>query len=131
MQHEGILIGTFQRINQRRITQGAKRRNYEGLGFATGKQRRAVSLRQHANFYFNGPHGAQITAVDTRLAIQHALTNQVLFDPAKGIGDVVCTVSRVVGSQLLDGFLPQCRHCGLSLHLVRDAIRLAKIRLDG
>src|SRR5690606_23082591 len=69
VQHERVFFLAFQGVQQLCVTGSAQSRDYQGLGFTTGEQRRTVSLGQHADFDVQRAHGASVATVDTWLAV--------------------------------------------------------------
>src|SRR5690606_23648556 len=85
VQHEGVFLLPFQGVEQLCVTRGTEGGNHQGLGFATGEQRRTVGLVEHADFDVQATHGARVTAINTRLAVNDVLTHGAVFDLAEGI----------------------------------------------
>ena len=50
VQHEVLLVGAFERVDELLVFAGAERGDDERLRFAAGEQRRAVRARQNADF---------------------------------------------------------------------------------
>ncbi len=80
VQHEAVFVLTGQRVNALRIALGAQRGHGQRLGFATGKQCRAVRARQHAAADFDSTHGARVAAIDAWLASQNLAAHNFGFD---------------------------------------------------
>ena len=80
VQHEGVFFLAFQGVQQLCVTGSTQGRNDQGLGFATGEQRRTVSLRQNADFDVQRTHGAGVATVDTWLAVNDVFANGAVFD---------------------------------------------------
>ena len=79
VQHEGLLGGAFQAVDELLILGGAQGRDNQRLGFATGKQRRAMGARQDAHFRRDGAHGGEVAAVDALLGVQHGVAHDMGF----------------------------------------------------
>ena len=83
MQHERVFFLAFQGIQQLCVTGGTQGRDDQCLGFATGEQRRTVSLRQNADFDVQRTYSAGVAAVDTWLAVYDVFANGAVFDFAE------------------------------------------------
>ena len=83
MQHEAIAILALQRVDDLLVAAGAQRGNDQRLGFATGKQRRAMGARQHAGANGDRAHGAGIAAIDARLAVENLAAHDLGFQIRK------------------------------------------------
>ena len=79
MQHEALLVGAFQAIDELFVVAGSQGGDHQGLGFAAGEQRRTMGTRQDADFRHNGTHGDQIAPVDALLGVEHRIAHDVGF----------------------------------------------------
>jgi hypothetical protein len=77
----------FEGVQQLGVTGGTQGGNDQGLGFATGEQRRTVGLRQHADFDVQRTYGLGVAAVDTWLAVDDVFANGAVFDFAEDVFD--------------------------------------------
>ena len=80
VQHERLAALAFERVDDLRIAAGAERGGDQRLRLAAGEQRRTVRARQHADLDGDRTHGAQIAAVDARLAVEDALAHDVALE---------------------------------------------------
>ena len=89
VEHEALAVFAGQRVDDLFVAPGTERDCHQRLGFATGKQRRAVSARQHADAHGDRAHGARVAAVDARLAVEdlaaHDLRLEVEADVLHGL----------------------------------------------
>ena len=79
VQHEVLLVGAFQRIDELLVFSGAERGNHQRLGFAAGEQRRAVRARQDADFRDDRAHRFGVAAVDALAGIEHRVAHHLGF----------------------------------------------------
>ena len=85
LQHEVVLAGAFQGVDELGIAHATQGSGDDRLGFAAGEQRGAVGFLEHAHLAFDRAHRVQGTAVDTRLAGDHRLAHHVLFHLAEQV----------------------------------------------
>ncbi len=88
VEHERLAAFAFERVDDLRVATGAERRDHEGLRLATREQRRTVRTRQHADLHGDRTNGLVIAAVDARLAVQHALTDDVALELEERVVDL-------------------------------------------
>ena len=88
MQHEGVGELAHQGVDLLAVARGAERGNHQRLGFAAGKQRRAVSAWQHAGTDRDRAHGAGIATVDTGLAFEDLRTHDLRFQIEHDVADI-------------------------------------------
>ena len=80
VQHEGLLAGAFQAVDELLVLGGAQGADAQRLGFAAGEQRRTMGARQDADFRHDGTHRGQVAAVDALLGVQHRVAHHIGFD---------------------------------------------------
>ncbi len=87
VQHEGVFLLAFQGVEQLRVAGGTEGSNHQSLGFATGEQRRTVSLVQYTDLDVQAAHSTSVTTINTRLAVDDVLAHGAVFDLAKSFFD--------------------------------------------
>ena len=114
MQHERLFALAFDRIDHLRVTTCAQRRYDDGLCLATCEYCRTVCPGQRADFNVDRTNCAHVTTIDTRLAFDHALSNNALLKLVQlalhvfsGPLCVIATSQRINGGRLgsANGFL--------------------------
>ena len=86
VQHEGLLAGAFQAVDELLVLGGAQGGDDQRLGLAAGEQRRAMGARQDADFGDDGTHGGEIAAVDALLGVEHRVAHDIGFDVVEQAG---------------------------------------------
>ena len=71
VKHETLCVISLQRINSLFVASRAQGSDHQRLGFATGEQSGAMSAWQYTTADGNGTHGAGITPIYARLAIEN------------------------------------------------------------
>ena len=129
MQHEAVFVRAFERIDDRCIAQRAERRNDDRLRFAAREQRRTVRLRQDADFDRNRPNLAQVASVDPRLAVQHALADDLFLELAERRVDLArAELRRIAARELLYRVSSQRTDLRLALLFVGSPVGCTEIR---
>ena len=80
MQHEGLLAGAFQAVDELLVFGGAEGGDDQRLRFAAGEQRRAMGARQDADFGHDRTHRGEVAAVDALLGVEHRVAHDIGFD---------------------------------------------------
>ena len=83
MKHERLAVGALDGINDLRITGCTQCCSHDGLSLAAGEQSRTMDARQDAGLHGDLANGLGVTAIDTRLAGQHAVAHNLLFECAE------------------------------------------------
>ena len=94
MQHEGLLVGARQRVDELLVFAGAERGDDERLGLAAGEQRRAVGARQDADFGHDRAHRLDVAAVDARAGVEDVPAHDLGFELLEHAGDAQLVVRR-------------------------------------
>ena len=79
VQHEVLLVGAFQRIDELLVFAGAQRGDDKRLGLAAREQRAAMGARKHADFRDDRTHGLEIAAVDAQAGFDHGAAHHAAF----------------------------------------------------
>ncbi len=87
MQQEVFLIGAFQRVDPLLVFAGAERRHAKRLGFAAGKERRAVGAGHNADFADDRADGLQIAPVDALAGLQNTAAHDGFLERLEGAPD--------------------------------------------
>ena len=132
VQQERFLIRSLQRVDELFVFGGAECGDHQSLGLATGKQRRAVGTRQHADFRHDLPNCFYVAAVDALAGVEdipahdlgfefleHAgnrglvvfrfgafrekLLHHLLLDRGDGVLPILLAHDRIGGAQILLG----------------------------
>ncbi|MNZ73496.1 hypothetical protein D3C78_919070 [compost metagenome] len=85
MEQEAVGLLAHQLIQVLRITCGTQSCSNQSLSFTTGEQCGTVGTRQYAGAHVQATDHVFFTAVDTRLATQHAATNDVFLNAAQDV----------------------------------------------
>ena len=89
VQHEGLFVGAFKRVDILLVLAGAERGDHQRLGLAAGEQRRAMGARQHRSLAHDRPHGDEIAPVDALAGIEDAVADDVLLEMLERFADLV------------------------------------------
>ncbi len=129
VEQEPLLVGALEQIDILLVLAGAERGDHEGLGFAAGEQRGAVSARQDADLREDRTHRRQVAPINPALMVENV--------PAHDLGlGVVKRLSDFRGRKLrLDPFRRERSHdlglrgvdCGVSFLLLGNRIGGAQI----
>ena len=122
VQHEVVLEGAVEPFHQLGVAQRTEGGDHDGLCLAALEQRRAVGLRQHADFHADRAHGPRVAAVDAGLAVEHVVANDALLELVERFDDVVRRVLAVIAAQGVDQRIARRAYLGLALLLVPGAV---------
>ena len=122
MQHERVFFLAFQGVQQLCVTGSTQSRDYQGLGFTTGEQRRTVSLRQNADFDVQRTHGAGVATVDTWLAVNDVFANGAVFDFTEGCFDFAGRRLAFFAGQLGNDLVLQLAQACVTVGLDSDGV---------
>ena len=89
VQHERIFALTLYGIDELSIATGTQSRNDNGLCLAACEDGGAMRAWQNTNLNVDRSHRALITAIDTRLTANNALTNNGLLQFGQGSLDLI------------------------------------------
>ena len=117
MQHERFFLLAHQAVDDLRIAPGAQGGDHQRLGFAAGKQRRAVSSRQYTGADVDGAHGLGVAPVDARLAVENLFAHQPIFQ----IGEF--------GADLLGGKFRRSARIGFRQRFDRGGLDFLDLRV--
>src|SRR5581483_8161721 len=95
MQHEFFEVLADQGIDPLLVGSGAQGRHHQRLGFAAGKQRRAVGARQHLGFAGDRADVLQAAAVDAPLFLNHQTAKDVALELFEGVLDIFLLVGEL------------------------------------
>ena len=85
MEHETITVLAFQRIDNLFVARSTQGRNYQGLGFTTGEERRTMCTGQNTATNFNRTNGARIATVNAGFTIQNLTADNFAFNLKQNI----------------------------------------------
>jgi hypothetical protein len=77
VQHEGLLVGALERVDELLVLAGAERGDHQRLGLAAGEQRRAVGARQDADLGDDRADRLQVAAVDALARVEDVAADDV------------------------------------------------------
>jgi hypothetical protein len=127
VQHEGLAALALQRVNDLRIATGAERRDHEGLRLTAREQRRAMGTRQYTDLHGDRANRRRIATVDTRIAAEDPLADDLAFEAEQLITHVISGVlGRFAARQLFGDRLLDLADARVSRLLLDDAVCLGK-----
>ncbi len=89
MQHEVLLVGALERVDELLVFAGAERRDDERLRLAAREQRAAMGARQHADLALDGPDGLEIASVDAPAGVDHRVAHDAAFERLEQLAEGV------------------------------------------
>ncbi len=135
MQHEGVFLLAFEGVQQLCVAGGTEGGNDQRLGFATGEQRRTVGLVQYTDFDVQATHGAGVTTIDTRFAVDDVLAHGAVFDLAEGFLDFTSSRLTLFAGELGDDLIAQLAQTRVAVLLDGDGVglgdRVTELTTDG
>ena len=118
---KALLVGALQTIDVLLVLPGAKRRDNQRLGLATGEKRRAMGARQDANFRGDRTDCLDIAAINSDAGVEDV--------PADNLGlQIVKDFGKLVLGKLLLGIGRKKRDGDFCLHRID---RLVAVLLGG
>ena len=80
VQHEVLLVGALEGVDELFVLAGAERGDDHRLRFAAGEQRRAMGSRQNAHLADDGAHGLEVAPVDAPTSLEDRAAHDAAFD---------------------------------------------------
>ena len=87
VQHEALLAGTLQRVDELLVLAGAQRGHDDGLRLAAREQGRAVRARQEVHLGGDGPHRRQVAPVDAALGADDVPAHDLLLEALDDVAE--------------------------------------------
>ncbi len=132
MQQERLFVGSRQCVDVLFVLAGAERGHHHRLGFAAGKQRRAMSAGQYANFRDDVADGLGIAAVDALAGIEDVPANDLGFQLLEHASDAQLVVFRLLALRevVRHHFFLRLADRVVAILLDRNGVGRAQILLD-
>ncbi len=87
VEHEALLAGAFERVDELLVLARAQRRDHQRLRLAAREQRRAVRARQHVHLRQDGAHGLQIAPVDALARLDDVVAHDLALQRLERAGE--------------------------------------------
>ncbi len=129
VQHEALAPVALQGIDDLRIARGAQRGGHQRLRLAAREQRRTMRARQYADPDGDRTDRLQVAPVDTRLAVEDAVANDLALEAEELIAHLVGREHRrLAGAQRGGDLGLDLLDARVALLLLGDHVRIAESR---
>ena len=129
MEHEALLIGSLQAVDELLVFAGAERGDDQSLRLAAREQGRAMGARQDADLRQNGTHRRQIAPVDAALVVENVPAHDLGLGVVEGFADLLLGEFRLaaLGQERREHLRLDGVDGGVALLLLGDRIGGAQI----
>src|SRR5262249_44029211 len=123
---EGLAALAGEAVDDLRIAGGAERGNDQPLRLATREERRTVGGRQNAYFHGDRTHRGEIASIDTRIAVENLLANQIALELEEfGIDLLFAPPGRIAGRERCHRLALHFRELIAAFEFVADGVGLS------
>ncbi len=132
VQHEGLLVGPLQRVDELLVIAGAERRDGQSLRLAAGEQSAAMRARQNADFRLDLADRLQIAAVDADALVEDVAADDRAFELLEHLARraaASAASSPSTGANASPDPVLHSADGGVTFRLVRNRIGGAKVGL--
>src|SRR5262249_2686713 len=89
VQHEGLFVGTFERVDILLILAGTEGGDDQRLRLAASEECRPMRARQDRCFCDDRAHGDEIAPVDALAGVENVVADNVLLEMLEGLAHLV------------------------------------------